>query len=80
MNLGLAMEEYQGLQTHLNLRRDFTGSFAKMSNTISSGRSSSCFVLRRRIAPRPPSFLWDIFQRKKRERRRRACVLNSEQH
>ena len=30
MYLGFAMEEYQGLQTHLNLRRDFTGSFAKM--------------------------------------------------
>ena len=77
MKLGLAMEEYQGLQTHLNLRRDFTGSFAKISNTISSGRSSSCFVLRRRIAP-PSSFIWDIFQRKKRYRR--VCVLNSEQH
>ena len=76
MKLGLAMEEYQGLQTHLNLRRDFTGSFDKMSNTISSGRSSSCFVLRRRIAP--PPFIWDIFQRKKRHRR--VCVLDSEQH
>ena len=52
MKLGLAMEEYQGLQTHLNLRRDLTGSLAKMSNTTSSGRSSSCFVLRRTIAPR----------------------------
>ena len=73
MNLGLAMEESQGLQTHLNLRRDFTGSFAKMSNTISSGRSTSCFVLRRRIVPRS-SFLWDIFQRKKRHRRVCVCV------
>ena len=62
MKLGLAMEEYQGLQTHLNLRRDFTGNLAKISNTISSGRSSR-FVLRRRVAPRS-FFLWDIFQRK----------------
>ena len=39
MKLGLAMEEYQRLQMHLNLRSDFTGSFARISNTISSGRS-----------------------------------------
>ena len=68
MKLGLAMEEYQGLQTHLNLRSDFTGSLAKMSDTISSGRSS--FVLRRRIAPRS----WDIIQRKRERERERVCV------
>ena len=70
MKLGLAMEEYQGLQTHLNLRSDFTGSLAKMSNTISSGRSS--FILRRRIAP--PS--WDIIQQKRdsERERERVCV------
>ena len=70
MKLGLAMEEYQGLQTHLNLRSDFTGSLAKMSNTVSSGRSS--FVLRRRIAPRS----WDIIQRKRdsERERERVCV------
>ena len=69
MKLGLAMEEYQGLQTHLNLRSDFTGSLAKMSNTISSGRSS--FILLRRIAP--PS--WDIIQRKREIERERVCVF-----
>ena len=47
MKLRLAMEEYQHLQMHLNLRSDFTGSFARVSNTISSGRS--WFVLRCRV-------------------------------
>ena len=68
MKLGLAMEEYQGLQTHLNLMSDFTGSLAKMSNTVSSGRSS--FVLRRRIAPRS----WDIIQLKRQRETESVCA------
>ena len=70
MKLRLAMEEYQHLQMHLNLRSDFTGSFARVSNTISSGRS--WFVLRCRVGGCAPrfSFPWDIFLRK----RKGACV------
>ena len=52
MKLGLAMEEYQGLQTHLNLRRDFTGRFQDFVWEIiivlrptSQDRSSSSFPL-----------------------------------
>ena len=54
MKLRLAMEEYQHLQMHLNLRSDFTGSFARVSNTISSGRS--WFVLRCRVGGCAPHF------------------------
>ena len=54
MKLGLAMEEYQDLQMHLNLRSDFTGNLVKITNMISSGRSR--FVLRRRIIGVPFSY------------------------
>ena len=59
MKLGLAMEEYQDLQMHLNLRSDFTGNLVKITNMISSGRSR--FVLRRRIIGGCAFFLWNIF-------------------
>ena len=58
MKLRLAMEEYQHLQMHLNLRSDFTGSFARVSNTISSGRS--WFVLRCRVGGCAPHFDHDL--------------------
>ena len=38
MKLGLEIEEFLGLQTHLNLRADLIGSLAKMLSTMSSGR------------------------------------------
>ena len=46
MKLGVAIEEYQVLETHLNLRTDLTGSLAKMLSTMSCGR---WFLFCRRI-------------------------------
>ena len=40
MKLGLVMMEFQDLETHLNLIKDFTGSRVRMSNTTSSGTGS----------------------------------------
>ena len=42
MKLGVAIEEYQFLETHLNLRTDMTGSLAKMLSTMSCGRWFPC--------------------------------------
>ena len=49
------IEEFQGLQTHLNLMTDLAGSLVRMLSTMSSGRS---FFLRRRIGG---SVACDIF-------------------
>ena len=38
MKMGLAIEEYQDLETHLNLSKDLTGTRVRMSETMSSGR------------------------------------------
>ena len=46
MKLGLVIEESQGLQTHLNLRTDLTGSLVKIFSTTSCGR---WFFLCRRL-------------------------------
>jgi hypothetical protein len=45
MKSGLVMMEFQGLETHLNLINDFTGSRVRMSDTTSSGTCSdeNCF-------------------------------------
>ena len=40
------VEEFQDLQTRLNLKTDFTGSFARMLSTMSCGR---WLFLRQRI-------------------------------
>ena len=61
MKLGLVMEEFQDLWTHLNLRTDLTGRFARLISTKSCGR---WFL---RIGG---SLIEDIFQRKDRERER----------
>ena len=53
------IEEFQGLQTHLNLMTDLTGSLVRMLSTMSSGMSF--FLRRRRIGG---SVVCDIFQRK----------------
>ena len=59
MNLGVVTWEYRDLETHLNLRRDFTGSHAWMSNMIYFGR---CFFCRGRIGDYGgASIVWAIF-------------------
>ena len=58
MKLGLLMEEFQDLRTHLNLNTDLTGRFARIFSTKSCGR---WFL---RIGG---SLIEDIFQRKDRE-------------
>lgn len=37
MKQGPVIKGYQDLQTHLNLKSDFTGGLKKISNTTSSG-------------------------------------------
>ena len=59
MKLGLVIEEYQSLQTHLNLRSDLTGSLAKTLRTMSCGRSF--FPCRRIKGCEQGSIVWDIF-------------------
>ena len=46
MKLGVVIEESQVLETHLNLRTDLTGRFAKMLSTMSCGR---CYFFCRKI-------------------------------
>ena len=59
MKLGLVIEESQGLQTHLNLRTDLTGSLVKMFSTTSCGRWF--FLCRRLRGCGRGSLVWDIF-------------------
>ena len=66
MKLGLVMEEFQDLRTHLNLRTDFTGRFARIYSTKSCGRWFW------RIGG---SLIEDIFQRKERERERERELI-----
>jgi hypothetical protein len=40
MKMGLVMMEFQVMETHLNLIKDFTGSRVRISNTTSSGTRS----------------------------------------
>lgn len=61
MKFGLVMEEFQDLRTHLNLRTDLTGRFARIFSTKSCGRWF------RRISG---SIIEDIFQQKDTERDR----------
>ena len=69
MKLGLVMEEFQDLRTHLNLNTDLTGRFAGIFSTKSCGRWF------RRISG---SIIEDIFQRKERERANSRSVCNSD--
>ena len=71
MKLGLVMEEFQDLRTHLNLNTDLTGRFARIFSTKSCGRWF------RRISG---SIIEDIFQRKEREKERAnsRSVCNSD--
>ena len=59
MKLGLVIEESQGLQTHLNLRTDLTGSLVKMFSSTSCGRWF--FLCRRLRGCGRGSLVWDIF-------------------
>ena len=71
MKLGLVMEEFQDLRTHLNLWTDLTGRFARLFSTKSCGR---WFL---RIGG---SLIEDIFQWKDRERETQLiqglCVIH----
>ena len=49
MKSGVVIEESHVFETHLNLRTDLTGRFAKMLSTMSCGRwSFFCRRIRRR--------------------------------
>jgi hypothetical protein len=63
MKLGQVIEEYQDLQTHLNLITDLTGSLVKMLSTMSYG---TWLFLRRSNGGGccPASLIWDMFLRK----------------
>ena len=58
MKLELVIWEYQDLETHLNLRRDFTGSPRRMSKTMSSG---TCFFRSRRSTVVVVTFFVKVF-------------------
>lgn len=53
MKLGLLINEFQDLQTHLSFSKDFTDNLERISNTISSGSnlntcappSTPCFIV-----------------------------------
>ena len=61
MKLGVVIEESQVLETHLNLRTDLTGRFAKMLSTMSCGRCS--FFCRKILRGWGGSLVWDILFR-----------------